>query len=86
MIRIVLAPRFVRVLKKLEPDVQEAFYEKATAFQSLEQHKVLHVHKLHGALQGCNSFSINYAWRVVFRWKDKKTAEFLAIGDHTVYR
>lgn len=79
-------PQFVRQLHKLEKDLQNEAIEKITLFRDLENHRLLGVHKLRGALVGRSSFSVNYKYRILFQYLSKEEVALLAIGDHEVYR
>lgn len=46
----------------------------------------LKTHALGGELEGRWSFSVNYQYRIVFRFVEDKTVTFLAIGMHEVYK
>lgn len=85
-IEIIYLPIFIKSFNKLEPSLQEEMLEKIKLFEDKENHKSLQVHKLKGALADKYSFSINYKYRIVFRYLSKKEVVFLAIGDHDVYR
>jgi len=78
---------FVRQFNKLEPLLQEEVLVRIEQFKGLENHKRLKVHKLHGLLKDCWSFSVNYRYRIVFTYvsRAKKEVALLAIGDHSVY-
>lgn len=79
-------PSFLRQLKKLEPALQAEAREKIEMFKNIVHHEKLGVHKLKGQLLGFWSFSVNYRYRIVFEWVDKKTAGLIAIGDHDIYK
>ena len=84
---IFLKPRFSKLFQELPNDLQKEVLEKLELFRNPANHKVLRVHKLHGKMKDCYSFSITYSLRVVFRYEDKtkSSAVLLAIGDHEVY-
>lgn len=74
------------MLRKLPRALQEEAVEKIESFKYLDSHAALRVHKLHGELRGCYSFSVNYRYRIIFEWAEKgETAMLLAIGDHALY-
>ena len=83
---VVYAPSFVRGYAKLEIELKEEIKEKIALFTNPAHHEKLKVHKLKGHLKGRFSFSVNYHIRIVFRYKDKKTAELLTVGDHDIYK
>ena len=46
----------------------------------------LKTHKLTGRLCDCYSFSISYRLRVLFRFIDDQTVEFIDVGGHEIYK
>jgi len=46
----------------------------------------LNTHALSGELEGRWSFSVNYHYRIIFRFYDEKTVIFLMIGTHEIYK
>lgn len=83
--KILFKPTFVRQFNILEKALQEEVLEKIELFKNFKNHKQLKIHKLKGVLKGRYSFSVNYKTRIVFIYESKKTAVFLAVGDHDVY-
>ena len=86
MIEIEYAPAFLNQLKKLPIDLQHEAIEKITLFKNRTNHRQLKVHKLKGAMAGKLSFSVNYSYRIVFKWLSDYGAGLLAIGDHDIYK
>ena len=86
MIQISFKATFVKQMNKLEKTLIDEVFEKIELFKNKENHGTLKIHKLHGRLSGCSSFSVNYKTRVVFEYETKDRVVFLAIGDHDVYR
>jgi addiction module RelE/StbE family toxin len=86
MIRIGFAPQFTRKFKALDSELQIEVKEKVELFKNPANHTQLKVHKLHGKLKNCCSFSVNYKIRVVFQYEDKKTITCLNLGDHEIYK
>ncbi len=87
MISIPYAPHFLRQVRALPLDLQEAICEAIDIFQDPHNHKSLKVHKLHGRLQNKWSFSIDYRMRIVFMYgKTKQEAILLAVGNHEIYK
>jgi len=79
-------PTFVRQLNKLESGLQNEVFEKISLLKDVNNHKLIAVHKLHGRLSDCHSFSVNFKYRIVFQYLSKSEIVLLAIGDHGVYR
>ncbi|MBU1018945.1 MAG: type II toxin-antitoxin system mRNA interferase toxin, RelE/StbE family [Patescibacteria group bacterium] len=85
MIEILYKPSFLRQFNKLPSALQDEVEDKISLFYKDPNHPFLRTHKLKGRLKGFLSFSVNYEYRIVFKWIDKKTARFFAVGDHDVY-
>ena len=79
-------PSFIRQFRKLEPALQQEAVEKIELFRNPANHRGLGVHKLQGPLVGRWSFSVNFKYRIVFRYETKSEVALLAIGDHEIYR
>ena len=86
MIEIGYKPQFFRQFKKLPSALQEEVHEKIALFRHDPHNSTLKTHKLKGRLRGRWRFSVNYSYRIIFRFEGKRTAVFLAVGDHDVYR
>lgn len=85
MLEINYKASFVRLFDELEIALQEEILEKISLFRNKRNHKNLKVHKLHGVLKNCYSFSVNYKIRVVFEYLSKEKVALLAVGDHEIY-
>jgi plasmid maintenance system killer protein len=85
---VAFKPSFIRLYNKLPPLLQEEVLEKIDLLRETRNHKKLRVHKLHGRMKGLYSFSINYQYRIIFMFGDKKklSAVLLTIGDHDLYQ
>ncbi len=86
MIVVSYKPTFIRQYNSLENDLQEEVVLKIELFKDKNNHKALQVHKLHGRLKDCYSFSVNYKIRIVFNYASKKEAVLLAVDDHDIYK
>jgi len=86
MIEIEYAPAFLNQMKKLPVELQREAIEKITLFKNRSNHRQLKVHKLKGKMAGKWSFSVNYSYRIAFKWLPNDAAGFLAIGDHDIYK
>lgn len=86
MLTVLYKPTFVRQYKKLPEALQQEVKEKIAIFQKNPNHPFLKTHKLKGKLKGFLSFSVNYAYRIIFLYESKNTAVLLTIGDHQVYQ
>lgn len=86
MLHIAYKPSFVRQYKKLPKALQEEAKEKIALFAKDPGHLFLKTHKLKGPLASFYSFSVNYSYRIIFDYEDKKTVVLLTIGDHDIYQ
>lgn len=85
-IKVGYGSEFLRIYNKLEAELKKEVQEKISLFRDRKNHKFLKVHKLHGRLRERYSFSVNYKFRIVFKYLDKKTAVLLTVGDHDIYK
>lgn len=83
--KIIYLPIFVRTYKKLPERLKLEVKEKIELFIDDQFHPYLKTHKLKGALAGRWSFSVNYDYRIIFRYVTKNEIALLAIGDHSLY-
>lgn len=86
MYRISFKPSFLRQIKHLDEKVLSGVLRKIELLKEKDNHQYLKVHKLHGILSNCYSFSINYSIRVIFRFEFKKEIVLLYIGNHDIYK
>ena len=77
---------FKNSYKKLSVDIQKKAEEAELVFCQNPFSPRLKTHKLHGKLKDFYSFSIDYKFRIVFKFiKDHDKVLFLDVGDHEVY-
>lgn len=87
MIKVGYAQEFVRTYDKLPTALKEEVKEKIELFKERTNHRRLRVHKLQGRFAGHWSFSVNYAYRIMFDYlgKQKNSVLLLVVGDHSIY-
>lgn len=87
MIKVGYTQEFIRAYDKLPTALKEEAKEKIELFRARANHKRLRVHKLHGRFAGHWSFSVNYAYRIMFDYvgKGKDSVLLLVVGDHSIY-
>lgn len=78
-------PTFLRQYKRLIPSLQQEIKEKIALFKENPTHPFLKTHKLQGHLKGKYSFSINYAFRIIFEYESKDEVVLLYVGNHKIY-
>ena len=84
--KITYTKRFVSKYKKLPRNLKLLFERAERIFLKDEFDPRLKTHALTGKLKNYWSFSVDYKHRVIFKLEDKKSAWFLSIGTHDVYR
>lgn len=84
--RVAFTPSFLNQLSKLESDLREEVISKIELFKDKKNHKQLKTHKLKGRLAGRFSFSVDYKYRIVFKYFSKDEVILLSVGDHNIYR
>lgn len=77
---------FLRAFKKLPWEIQVKAAEKELVFCGNCFAPELKTHKLSGKWEGYWAFSVDYSYRVLFRFADGNRVEFLNIGDHSIYQ
>ena len=78
--------KFVQKWSKLNFKTKNKTTEKIDIFLRNPYMPALKTHKLSGKLQEYWSFSIDYHLRIMFRFVDKQTVEFIDIGTHEIYK
>ena len=78
--------KYIRSFKKLPPPIQAKAREKEMLFIIDPFTARLETHKLHGKLQDYWAYSVDYKYRVIFRFLNGTSALFFDIGLHPIYR
>lgn len=84
--KIVYTRNFLRMLRHLPLNIQDKVCQKEIIFKKYPFSKILRTHKLSGKLSGHYAFSLDYNYRVIFKYLDKSTVAFLHVGDHSIYQ
>lgn len=82
---IFYSPQFGREYRRLSVEVKEKAKKKEKIFRKNPFDARLKTHKLKGRLDEFWAFSIDYRYRIIFKFQDKNTARFYTIGDHSIY-
>jgi addiction module RelE/StbE family toxin len=85
-VQIIYSSVFVKEYRRLPSKIRMLAEKKEKMFLNDPHNPSLKTHALTGKLLGWWSFSINYQYRILFRFEDKNTAWFLEIGTHDVYK
>jgi mRNA-degrading endonuclease YafQ of YafQ-DinJ toxin-antitoxin module len=82
---IFYSPQFGREYRQLPVGVKEKAKKKEQIFRKNPFDTRLKTHKLKGRLDEFWAFSIDYRYRIIFKFQDKNTARFYTTGDHSLY-
>lgn len=85
-ITIIYTPTFAKHFRLIPIDIKKKAYRKESAFRNNPFNRILRTHKLSGKLNQYWSFSIDYHWRIVFRFVNKGEILFVDVGTHRIYR
>ena len=79
-------PHFLRAFQKLPLPIQESAHKKDKRFRHNPFEQSLRTHQLKGQLAGAWSYSVNYDYRIVFRFLSHEEVLYHDIGTHDVYK
>ncbi len=85
-IKIYLLPKFKKSLKDSPRHVADKLEKKKQLFRQNPFHPSLKTHKLKGVMQNYYSFSVDYSYRVIFKFMSEDKVLFINIGTHEVYK
>ena len=77
---------FVKSYKNLPEKIRTLSRQKEGIFLADPFDSQLKTHKLKGRLKHYWSYSVDYQYRVMFRFIDNTTVLYLDIGKHDIYR
>lgn len=83
--KIFYSPEFLRKYKQLPGDVKEKVEKKENVFRGNPFDSRLKTHKLKGRLSEFWAFSIDFNYRVIFKFEGKDMIRFYSIGGHSIY-
>lgn len=78
-------PKFAKQFKKLLTETKELALKKEQIFRNNPFDPRLKTHKLHGELNIYWSFSVDYNYRIIFRFIGDNTVRFYSVGNHDIY-
>lgn len=79
------SPKFARQYKKLPRNVQERAERREAIFRADPFDPRLKTHKLHGTQDDFMAFSVDYSYRIIFKFQEDNFVVFYEIGDHSIY-
>ena len=77
---------FIKNLKILPRNVQNAFHKKDLLFRQNPFDPALKTHKLKGKLRSLHAYSINYSYRVLFEFLTDDEVLYFDVGTHEIYK
>jgi len=85
---IYLTSKFRRVYKKLPKQVKERAKLKEKIFRKDPSSLILETHPLGGKYKGYWAFSIDYSYRIMFKFLNATKTEvaFVNVGTHDIYK
>ncbi len=83
--KIFYSPEFLRKYKQLPQELKEKTEKKEEIFRKNPFDPRLKIHKLHGRMSEFWAFSVDFKYRVVFRFEDSNKTRFYTIGGHSIY-
>lgn len=85
-VRILYTPNFLKRSKKMSTQVKRLVIKKMETFKLNVFDPSLKTHKLTGKLNDYWSFSVNYDFRIVFRFVSDREVLLVDIGTHGIYK
>ena len=84
--QIYYTPTFRKQFNKIPKSIKLKAYKKESLFRNDPFTKSLKTHKLKGNFKNYWSFSIDYSYRIVFRFISSSKILFVDVGKHDVYK
>ena len=84
--QILYSAEFKKQFRKLPKPIQELAIIKEEIFRQDQHHSMLRTHKLQGRMAGFLAFSINFRYRIIFRYSSVDEVRFYYIGGHEIYK
>ena len=83
--KIIYSPEFVRRYQNLPESVRNKAKKQETIFRENPFDPRLKTHKLKGRLSEFWAFSVDFNYRVIFKFEGKDVIRFYTIGGHSIY-
>lgn len=84
--KILYSPEFLRRYERLSDDIKEKTEQCEEMFRENPFDRRLKTHKLQGKWIGFWAFSIDFKYRIIFKFQYDKSIRFYAIGSHSIYK
>ena len=84
--KIYYSSKFAKEYKRLPLKVKIAAEKNEKIFRINPHDARIKTHKLTGKLKGYYSFSIDYQYRIIFEFTEKKIVWFHSVGTHEIYK
>jgi mRNA-degrading endonuclease YafQ of YafQ-DinJ toxin-antitoxin module len=82
---IYYTPNFTRASHKLLGEMKIKAEEAINIFRADIDDPRLRLHKLHGRFRNCWAFSVDYKYRIIFRYGKDDEVILITVGDHDIY-
>lgn len=86
ILKVHITSEFEKSFLKLPLYIQKLAEKKDKWFRIDAFDKRIHTHKLKGELEGYCSYSINYQYRILFRFLKENEVIYYDIGTHSIYK
>ncbi len=86
LLKIHLSSGFEKSFRKLPGRIQNLAIRKDTWFRRDVFDQRLRTHKLKGALEGYYAYSVNFQYRVLFRFINVHEVIYYDVGTHEIYK
>ena len=80
------ATHFIKAYKSLQENIKLSAKHRESMFKANPFNPVLRTHKLKGKLKNYWPYSIDFQYRIIFRFIDHETVIYYDIGTHDIYR
>lgn len=77
---------FKKSYKRLPQEIKKEAVEKENIFISNPFNQRLKTHRLKGKLRNYWAYSVNYEYRIMFRFVDDESVLYFDIGTHSIYK
>lgn len=85
IIKIYPTTHFIKAYENLPEEIKKLAQQRESIFLANPFDHRLKTHKLKGKLKNHWSYSVDYQYRIIFRFIDKETVLCFDIGKHDIY-